>query len=107
MGMDYITPGHVQAFQMVRSPHYGNITMSSCRVNGEPAVVIVMVEHVGEDKVAVMPLFVAITKGMDLELPGDRRRRWRRQGSGDGKAPVRPNEAFKANAETVTAPGYD
>lgn len=104
--MDYITPGHVQAFQMVRSPHYGNITMTSCRVNGEPGVAIIMMEHVGESKVAVMPLFVAITDGMDLELPGDRRRRWRRSG-GDGGGPTRPDEAFKVNAETVTAPGYD
>lgn len=104
--MDYITPGHVQAFQMVRSPHYGNITMTSCRVNGEPGVAIIMMEHVGENKVAVMPLFVSITEGMDLELPGDRRRRWRR-GGGDGGGPTRPDEAFKVNAETVTTPGYD
>ena len=103
--MDYITPGHVQAFQMVRSPHYENITMTSCRVNGEPGVCIVMMDYVGEDKVAVMPLFVAITKGMDLEFPGDRRRR--RRSGGDGGGPTRPNEAFKVNAETVTAPGYD
>jgi hypothetical protein len=103
--MDYITPGHVQAFQMVRSPHYGNITMSSCRVNGEPGVAIIMMEHVGENKVAVMPLFVSITDGMDLELPGEARRR--RRHSGDGGGPTRPDEAFKANAETVTVPTLD
>ncbi len=103
--MDYITPGHVQAFQMVRSPHYGNITMSSCRVNGEPGVAIIMVEHVGENKVAVMPLFVSITDAMELELPGEGRRG--RHGGGDGKASSRPDEAFKANAETVTVPTLD
>ena len=104
--MDFITPGHVQAFQMVRSPHYGNITMSSCRVNGEPGVAIIMVEDVVENKVAVMPLFVAITDGMELELPGEGRRR-RRHGGGDGGGPSRPDEAFKASAETVTVPGCD
>lgn len=100
--MDFITPGHVQAFQMVRSPHYENITMSSCRVNGEPGVCIVMMDYVGEDKVAVMPLFVAITEGMELEFPGGRRRR-----RGGGGGPTRPDEAFKVNAEMVTTPGLD
>lgn len=97
--MDYITPGHVQAFQMVRAPHYENITLSSCRVNGEPGVAIIMMDYVGEDKVAVMPLFVAITKSMELELPGERQRH-----RGDDGGPTKPSAAFKVNGNEVTQP---
>ena len=67
--MSYITPGHVRAFQMVRSQLYDNITLASCLVNGEPGVAIVMVDDAGEGKLAVMPLFVAITPKMELAFP--------------------------------------
>ena len=76
----YITPAHVRAFQMITSQLYDNVTLTSCRINGEPGVAIVLVDHVGENKVAVMPLFVAITASMKLEFPGEER-----QGDGDGE----------------------
>jgi hypothetical protein len=79
--MNFITPGHVNAFQAIRSQLYDNITLASCRINGEPGVVIVMLDHVGEGKVAVMPLFVAITEGMELEFPGEKKWSWDRQGN--------------------------
>jgi hypothetical protein len=70
--MSNITPGHVRVFQAVRSQLYDNITLTSCTINGEPGVAIVMVDEAGEGKVAVMPLFVAITPGMKLDFPGER-----------------------------------
>jgi hypothetical protein len=97
--MSHITPGHVQAFQMVRSPHYDNITLASCRVNGEPAVAIVMSEFVGEGKVGVMPLFVSITERMKLEFAGLAERQ-----RGAGRGPKHPAAAFHVNKESVTEP---
>ena len=32
----FITPGHVRAFQAITSRLYDNITLWSCRINGEP-----------------------------------------------------------------------
>jgi hypothetical protein len=92
-----ITSGHVRACQVIRSQLYDNITLWSCTINGEPGVAIVMVDDVGEGKIAVMPLFVAITPNMDLSFPGER-------GSSDGACgPKNPREAFQSN-KTVTAP---
>jgi hypothetical protein len=68
----FITPAHVRAFQAVTSRLYDNITLWSCRINGEPGVAIVMLDHVGENSVAVMPLFVAITPGMEITFDGGR-----------------------------------
>jgi len=61
--MSNITPGHVRAFQAITSGALGEITLSSCSINGEPGVAIIALQHVGEGKVAVCPLFVAITRG--------------------------------------------
>lgn len=68
--MSNITPGHVRVFQAIRSQLYDNITLASCTINDEPGVVIVMMDHAGENKVALMPLFVAITPTMKIEFPG-------------------------------------
>lgn len=95
--MSYITSGHVRAFQAVRSQLYDNVTLASCTINNEPGVAIVMVDEVGEGKVAVMPLFVAITPGMNVMFPGE-------SGSGDdGGGPTNPRDAFDAN-KTMTSP---
>ena len=67
--MSHITPGHVRAFQMVRSPLYENISLASCTINGEPGVAIIVVEEAGENKLAVMPLFVAINDNMAIDFP--------------------------------------
>ncbi len=67
---NYITPGHIRAYQAVTSRLYDNITLWSCRINNEPGVAIVMVDNPTEDTVAVMPLFVAITPGMRIEFQG-------------------------------------
>lgn len=68
----HISPGHVRAFQMLTSTLYAdNLTLTSCWINGDPGVAIVLIDHVGEDKVAVMPLFVAITPQMDLRFIGE------------------------------------
>ncbi len=93
----YITPGHVRAFQAITSRLYDNITLWSCRINGEKAVAIVMVDDVGDDKIAVMPLFVSITPGMKITFPGGRQ-----ASGGDEGGPTR--EQFAVNKETVTGP---
>jgi hypothetical protein len=95
--MGNITPGHVRVFQAVRSQLYDNITLSSCMIKGEPGVAIVMVDEVGEGKVAVMPLFVAITPSMDISFPGET------DSSGDGGGPKDPRDAFDAN-KSMTSP---
>jgi hypothetical protein len=95
--MSNITPGHVRAFQAIRSQLYDNITLASCTINGDPGVVIVMMEHAGEGKLAVMPLFVALTDGMDIRFPGEE------ESSGGGGGPKNPREEFAAN-KAVTSP---
>jgi hypothetical protein len=93
----FITPGHVRAFQAITSRLYDNITLWSCRINGEPGVAIVMVDHVAEDKLAVMPLFVAITPGMEIAFEGGR------EAGGRGGGPKRAQE-FAINKEIMTGP---
>ena len=95
--MSNITPGHVRVFQAIRSQLYDNITLASCTINGEPGVAIIMVDEVGEGKVAVMPLFVAITPTMEISFPGES------DSSGGGGGPKNPLEAFDAN-KSVTNP---
>jgi hypothetical protein len=95
--MGNITPGHVRVFQAIRSQLYDNITLASCDINGEPGVAIIMVDEVGEGKVAVMPLFVAITPNMEVSFPGEG------SSSGGGGGPKNPREAFETNKE-VTSP---
>lgn len=92
--MSNITAAHVRAFQAITSKLYDNVTLWSCRINGEPGVAIVMVDHVGEDKLAVMPPFVAITGGMEIEFEGASR------SSGGGGGPKRD---FAEN-KSVTMP---
>jgi hypothetical protein len=94
--MSNITPGHVRVFQAIRSQLYDNITLASCQINGDPGVAIVMIDEVGEGKVAVMPLFVAITESMRIAFPeeGD---------SDEGGGPKTPKDEFKTN-KTVTNP---
>jgi hypothetical protein len=95
--MTNITSGHVRAFQAVRSQLYDNITLTSCIINDEPGVAIVMIDEVGEGKIAVMPLFVAITPGMDLAFPemGD--------SDGEGGGPKTARQDFKAG-KAMTSP---
>jgi hypothetical protein len=95
--MSNITPGHVRVFQAIRSQLYDNITLASCQINGDPGVAIVMIDEVGEGKVAVMPLFVAITENMRLAFPGD--------GDSDsgGGGPKTPSDEFKSTKAAVTS----
>lgn len=95
--MTNITSGHVRAFQAIRSQLYDNITLWSCIINDEPGVAIVMVDDVGEGKIGVMPLFVAITPNMQLSFPGER------DSSDGGGGPKNPRKAFQSN-KTVTTP---
>lgn len=95
--MTNITSGHVRAFQAIRSQLYDNITLWSCTVNGDPGVAIVMVDDVGEGRLAVMPLFVAITPNMRLSFPGER------EGSDGSGGPKNPREAFRVN-KNLTIP---
>jgi hypothetical protein len=67
---------------------------TSCTINDEPGVAIVMVDETGEGTVAVMPLFVAITPGMRLTFPGE-------QESSGGGGPKTPREAFKGNKDAT------
>ena len=91
-----ITPGHVRAFQAVTTQLYVEVTLASCRVNGEPGVAIVLMEDAEEGKVAVMPLFVAITSEMEIVFEGE-------SGDGGGGGPRRE---FKTNKD-ATRPSYD
>ncbi len=93
-----ITSGHVRAFQAVRSPLYDNITLASCTINHEPGVAIVMLDEAGKNTIAVMPLFVAITPGMELDFPSQGE-----AGGGGGGGPKTTRQAFTAN-KTVTQP---
>ena len=95
MSASHITPGHVRAFQAVTSQLYDNIALWSCTINGEAGVAIVMVDHAGENKIAVMPLFVAITPGMDI--------RFADEGSESGGGG--PKRDFKTNKD-ITQPAY-
>jgi hypothetical protein len=68
-----------------------------CIINNEPGVAVVMIDDMGDGKMGVMPLFVAIMPGMVLTFPGE-------GGSGeDGGGPKNPCEAFEAN-KTITSP---
>jgi hypothetical protein len=96
MSTSFITPGHVRAFQAATTQLYGEVTLASCRINGEPGVAIVLMEHVGEGKVAVMPLFVAITGKMEIAFEGE-------SGDAGGGGPRRE---FKTNKD-ATRPSYD
>jgi len=89
MNKSFITPGHVRAFQAVTTQLYGEVTLWSCRINGEPGVAIVLAAPVGEGKISVMPLFVAITPGMDVAFDEE-------QGGQGGGGPRR---AFDANKD--------
>jgi hypothetical protein len=94
----FITPGHVRAFQAVTTQLYGEVTLASCRIDGEPGVAIVLMEHVGEGKVGVMPLFVAITSKMEIAFEGE--------GAGGGGGGGGPRREFKTNKD-ATRPSYD
>lgn len=98
MSTSFITPGHVRAFQAVTTQLYGEVTLASCRINNQPGVAIVLMEHVGEGKVAVMPLFVAITPDMEISFDGEFG-----GGSGEGGGPRR---TFNT-AKDMTRPSYD
>lgn len=95
--MSNITPGHVRAFQAIRSQLFDNIRLASCTINGDPGVAIVMLEHAGEGTLAVMPLFVALTENMRIDFSGE----WGTSRGGGG-GPRNPREEFAANKATVT-----
>ena len=97
--MNTITTGHVQAFQFVRSPQYENVTLASCTINGEPGVAIVMIEQIDDDRMGVMPLFVALTPTMEVEFP-----QYGQRSGGGGGGPRDPREAFEVNASDMTTP---
>jgi hypothetical protein len=94
-----ITPGHVRAFLAITSGLYDNITLWGCRINGEPGVAIVMVDQPTRRKLAVMPLFVAITPGMEIEFDGARD-----AGGGGEGGPERTKQEFAINKEQMTGP---
>jgi len=99
MPQSFITPGHVRAFQAVTTQMYGDVTLASCTIDGEPGVAIVLVEHVGEGKVGVMPLFVAITPKMRVVFEGEA------SGSESGGGPKRSTEQdFAVNRDMMVGP---
>jgi hypothetical protein len=95
----FITPGHVRAFQAVTSRLYDNITLWSCRINGEPGVAIVMVDQPADDTLAVMPLFVAVTPSMNISFEGASE-----SSGGDEGGPTRTEREFAVTKEAMTAP---
>ena len=98
MSTSFITPGHVRAFQAVTTQMYGEVTLTSCTINGKPGVAIVIVQHAGEGKVAVMPLFVAITEDMEIEFEG--------VFGGDGGEGGGPERQFRETKD-ITRPSFD
>jgi hypothetical protein len=98
MSTSFITSGHVRALQAVTSQIYGDVTLASCSLNGKPGVAIVLVDHVGEGKLAVMPLWVAITDDMKIVFDGE-------TGGVDGEGGG-PKRGFKA-ASKATQPAPD
>ena len=98
MSTSFITPGHVRAFQAVTTQLYGEPTLVSCRINGEPGVAIVLMEHVGEGKVGVIPLFVALTPKMDIVFEGER------DSDGGGGPKRSTQQEFAVNADWTTGP---
>jgi len=94
MSTSFITPGHVRAFQAVTTQLYGEVTLGSCLINGKPGVAIVLLDHVGEGKIAVMPLFVAITEDMEIVFEGQSE-----SSGGEGG----PRRGFKEAKETTRA----
>jgi hypothetical protein len=94
----HITPGHVHAFQAVTTQLYGEVSLASCRINGEAGVAIVLLEHVGENTIGVMPLFVAITSGMDVVFEGE-------GSGGSGGGPKRSTKQdFAITRDVMTSP---
>jgi hypothetical protein len=71
MSTSFITPGHIRALQAVTTQLYGEVNLASCTINRKPGVALVLVDYAGEGKVAVMPLFVAITPDMDIAFEGE------------------------------------
>jgi hypothetical protein len=98
MSTSFITPGHVRAFQAVTTQLYGEVTLASCLINGKPGVAIVLVDNVGEGKLAVMPLFVAITADMELAFEGE--------GGSEGGEGGGPRRGFNT-AKDITRPSFD
>ena len=99
MTQSFITPGHVRAFQAVTTHIYGEPTLMSCRIDGEPGVAIVLMDHIGEGKISVMPLFVAITPKMEIVFEGER------DSEEGGGGPKRSTEQeFAINADMATGP---
>jgi hypothetical protein len=98
MSASFITPGHVRAFQPVTTQMYGEVTLASCLIDGKPGVALVLIDHVGEGNLAVMPLFVAITKDMNIVFHGE--------GSDDGGEGGGPSRGFKT-AANITRPTPD
>ena len=91
----FIQPGHVRAFQAVTSQMY-DASLMSCWINGEPGVAIVLIENVGEGKMAVMPLFVAITASMEVDFGDDRVSGSGGEGGPKRSAPAKDFEAGKS-----------
>jgi hypothetical protein len=88
---------------MITSQLYDNVSLASCWINGEPGVVIVLIQEAGEGKVAVMPLFVAITEHMEISFAGEESG----DDGGGGGGPVRATVArqFEANKAALEPGG--
>jgi hypothetical protein len=65
-----ITAGHQMAFTWLRNDQETPFGLVSCYVNGEPSALIVAARPDSHGKtIEIMPLFVALTKGMRITLP--------------------------------------
>lgn len=62
-----ITAGHSMAFTWLRHGE-GNFGLLSCFVNGEPSALVAAANSAGE-RIEIMPLFIALTKGMVVTSP--------------------------------------
>lgn len=62
-----IQPGHQMAFHWLRSSD-GEFGLVSCCVNGEPSALVVAARQT-QRGFEIMPLFVALTKGMTIKDP--------------------------------------
>lgn len=81
---DHILPWHIMSFQALTSGRDDTFMLVDCYVGETPSAAIAMVRET-RNGVEVMPLFVAMTRDMDVTFPD----RDEEEGSGSGGGPSR------------------
>jgi hypothetical protein len=98
MKNSFITREHRYFYEAITSGRYDNITLWSCHINGEPGVAIVAMDQSRPNKLAVMPLFVAITPGMEISFDDAQ------ESGGSEGGPKPTQQEFAINKDMITGP---